>query len=53
LLTDKEVYDLGADKNKRGNGAGKPAFSYTVYRVDEYFDYTPIRRDNILNQLGF
>jgi hypothetical protein len=27
LLTDKEVYDLGADKNKRGNGAGKPAFS--------------------------
>jgi len=53
LLTDKEVYDLGADVNKDGNKKGKPAFSYTVYRVDEYFDYTPIRRDNILNQLCF
>ena len=53
LLTDEELYALGADINKEGNKKGKPAFSYAVHRVDEYFDYTPIRRDNILNQLGF
>ena len=51
LLTDNEVYDLGADKSKDGNNKGKPCFSYTVYRVDDYFDYKPSRRDNILNQL--
>jgi hypothetical protein len=53
LLTDEELYALGADINKDGNKKGEPAFSYTVHRVDEYFDYTPIRRDNILSQLGF
>jgi hypothetical protein len=52
LLTDEEIYALSADINKDGNKTGKPAFQYTVYRVDEYFDYTAIRRDNILIQLG-
>jgi hypothetical protein len=52
LLTDEEIYALSADINKDGNKTGKPAFQYTVYTVDEYFDYTAIRRDNILSQLG-
>ena len=51
LLTDNEIYSLGADMNKDGNRKGQPAFSYTVHRVDDYFDYTLTRRDNTLNEL--
>ena len=48
LLSDAELFELGADK--RWN-TGRPCFSYTVHLVDDYFDYTPIRRDNILNKI--
>lgn len=51
LLSDKEVYALGADVNNNRNEE-RPAFSYTVYMVDDYFDYVKTRRDNILNKLG-
>lgn len=52
-LTEKEVLDMGADISKAPNRKreGRPAFSYTVYMVDDYFDYLPTRRDNKLNEL--
>jgi hypothetical protein len=51
LLTDEELYRLGAAKGEGGNSLGKPCFCYTVHRVDEYFDYSSIRRDNVLNKI--
>lgn len=53
LLSDEEVFGLGADKHKhvRGRNMGRPCFTYTVYRVDDYFDYTTIRRENVLNKI--
>jgi hypothetical protein len=50
LLSDAELFELGADKDK-GRYKGKPCFTYSVYRVDDYFDYASIRRDNILNKI--
>ena len=52
LLTDDEVYELGAVMNKDGNGKGRPGFNYTVYMIDDYFDYVQTRRDKKLNELG-
>jgi len=46
LLSDAELFQLGADKYN-----GKPCFKYTIHHVDDYFDYTSIRRNNILNKL--
>lgn len=50
LLSDSELFSLGSDIGKR-RSEGKPCFSYTVHRVDDYFDYVQTRRDNILNVL--
>lgn len=52
LLSDKEVFDLGADIHKSGNYEGRPTFNYTVYMIDDYFDYLQTRRDIKLNKLG-
>lgn len=51
LLTHEELYKLGAAKGKGGNSLDKPCFCYTVFLADEYFDYTAIRRDNVLNKI--
>ena len=51
ILSDKEVCDLGAVLNKKGNRKGEPSFCYSVHMIDDYFDYKKIRRDNILNNL--
>ena len=52
-LSEQEILDLGADVSKASNRKrnGKPAFGYTVYLVDDYFDYLPTRRDNRLKEL--
>lgn len=52
-LSEKEVFDLGADIDKAPNRKrdGRPAFHYSVYLIDDYFDYLPTRRDNKLNEL--
>ena len=52
LLSDEEVYNLGAVKNKDGNKKGEPCFNYTVHMIDDYFDYIQTRRDKILKELG-
>lgn len=52
LLTDSELYRLGASKGKEGKSLGKPCFCYSVNRVDDYFDYSAIRRDRKLSDLG-
>ena len=52
LLSDNELYELGVAKGKDGKSKDEPCFVCSVNLVDEYFDYTPIRRDNILSQLG-
>lgn len=52
LLSDVELFSLGCDKGKNGRSLGKPCFSYSVHRVDDYFDYTERRRDNVLVKLG-
>lgn len=51
LLSDIELFSLGSDIGKGGRSEGKLCFSYTVHRVDDYFDYVQTRRDNILNIL--
>ena len=51
LLSDEEIFRFGADKYVEGKNIGKPCFTNTVHRVDDYFDYTPIRRENILNKI--
>lgn len=51
LLSDSELFSLGSDIGKGGRSEGKPCFSYSVHRVDDYFDYVETRRDNILNVL--
>lgn len=52
-LTEKEILELGADISKAKNERkkGRPAFGYSVYLVDDFFDYLPTRRDNRLNEL--
>ena len=63
LLSDKEVFDLGADihsprnglcyvSDKSGKYEGRPTFTLTVYMIDDYFDYNQIRREKKLNKLG-
>ena len=52
LLSDKEVFDLGADINKNGKELGRPAFRNSIYMIDDYFDYNQIRREEKLNKLG-
>lgn len=52
LLSEGEVYNLGAVKNKDGNRKGRPSFNYTVHMIDDYFDYVQTRRDKILKELG-
>lgn len=52
LLSTSELFSLGCDYYKVGRNQGKPCFRYTVYLVDDYFDYVVTRRDNILNELG-
>ena len=51
LLSDSELFSLGSDIGKGGRSEGKPCFSYTVYQVDDYFDYVQTRRDNIINKI--
>ena len=51
LLSDAEVFSLGSDIGKGGRSEGKPCFAYSVYRVDDYFDYSQLRRDNIINKI--
>ena len=51
LLSDAELYSLGAAKGLDGRSKGKPSFSYTVYRIDDYFDYTSVRRDDVIKKL--
>ena len=51
LLSDDELYRLGAAKGEGGNSLGKPCFGYTVHQIDEYFDYATLRRDNVLNKI--
>ena len=51
LLSDNELYSLGSVKAKGGKSEGKPCFSYSVHRVDDYFDYVQTRRDNIINKI--
>jgi hypothetical protein len=52
-LSIQEILDLGADVSKAPNRKknGRPAFGYSVYLVDDFFDYLPTRRDNRLNEL--
>ena len=52
-LSIQEILDLGADISKAPNRKkqGRPAFGYSVYLVDDFFDYLPTRRDNRLNEL--
>ncbi len=52
LLSDDDVYALGAVKNKGGNREGRPGFNYTVHMIDDYFDYVQTRRDKKLKELG-
>ena len=49
LSTDEELFQLGVDKKDNGQVAIGPI---TVYRIDEYFDYTSERRDIKLKELG-
>lgn len=51
VATNAELFEMGADVSKSSNKLGKPAFGYTVYQLDDYFDYNSIRRDNKLNQI--
>jgi len=51
LLSDAEIFSLGSDIGKGGRSEGKPCFSYSVNRVDDYFDYSQLRRDNIINKI--
>ena len=46
LLSNDEVIALGSDVRD-----GEPCFSYSVYMVDDYFNYSNIRRDNIIDKL--
>ena len=49
ITTDKELFKLGVDKNKKGRPSIGPI---TVYRIDEFFDYIVERRDRKLKELG-
>jgi hypothetical protein len=49
LSTDEELFELGVDKKLNGDVAFGP---YTVYRIDEYFDFKSERRDMKLKELG-
>jgi hypothetical protein len=51
LLSDEEIFRFGADKRPKGRDMGRPCFRYSVHRVDDYFDYVSIRRDNVLNNV--
>jgi hypothetical protein len=51
LLSDSEIFSLGSDIGKGGRNEGKPCFSYSVNMVDDYFNYSQIRRDNIIDKL--
>jgi hypothetical protein len=44
-LSNNELFQLGADGEK-------PYFVYSVYRIDEYFDFKSERRDIKLKELG-
>jgi hypothetical protein len=49
LSTDEELFELGVDKKLNGDVAIGP---FTVYRIDEYFDFKVERRDIKLKELG-
>lgn len=49
ISSDEELFQLGVDKKEDGSVAIGP---YTVYRVDEYFDFKSERRDKKLKELG-
>ena len=49
LSTDEELFQLGVDKKLNGDVAIGP---FTVYRIDEYFDFKSERRDIKLKELG-
>lgn len=48
VLTNEEIIRLGSDISPKD---GKPCFCYSVYMLDEYFDYQSIRRDNKLKEI--
>jgi hypothetical protein len=49
LSTDEELFQLGVDKKLNGDVAIGP---YTVYRIDDHFDFKSERRDKKLKELG-
>lgn len=49
ISSDEELFQLGVDKKEDGSVAIGP---YTVYRIDEYFDFKSERRDTKLKELG-
>ena len=49
LSTDEELFQLGVDKKLNGDVSIGP---FTVYRIDEYFDFKSERRDKKLKELG-
>lgn len=49
ISSDEELFELGVDKKEDGSVAIGP---YTVYRIDEYFDFKSERRDTKLKELG-
>jgi hypothetical protein len=49
LSSYEEFYQMGAAV--KGSG-GRPTFQYTVYLIDEYFDYRSIRREEKLKEIG-
>ena len=49
LSTDEELFQLGVDKKLNGDVAIGP---YTVYRIDDHFDFKVERRDTKLKELG-
>lgn len=48
LSSYEEFYQMGASVKV----SGRPAFQYTVYLIDEYFDYTVERRERKLLEIG-
>jgi hypothetical protein len=53
ILSDEELFALGSDKREEGKkNEGRPAFVYTIYQIDDYFDYVATRRDRRLKELG-
>ena len=54
LTSYEEFYRMGAavSKAKSDRLRGKPAFDCSLRVIDENFDYTQIRRDKALRELG-